>query len=60
MEGLSKLQRASRRLQLMLRIIPNEEFVLTRYHPHLVKPFHNDCNPIDSLISNSDLSQVFQ
>ena len=27
----------------MLRILPKDEFVLTRYHPHLVRPFKNEC-----------------
>lgn len=38
-EGLTPLQKVSRRVKLALRIIPKEEFVLTRYHPHLVRPF---------------------
>ncbi len=32
-----------RRIGILIRIIPKEEFVLTRYHPHLVKPFRNEC-----------------
>ncbi len=35
------IKRAVRRTKIALRLMPREEYVLTRYHPHLVEPFRN-------------------
>ena len=40
----SLLGRAMKRTLIALRLKPKEEFILTRYHPHLIQPYTNASN----------------
>ena len=42
LENAGRIQRMKKKFKIMVGIIPKEEFVLTRFHPHLIQPMRND------------------